>query len=119
MKTRIFYFTATGNCLSTARELMTHLPKSQLSSFSSYKDDDIITIEEERIGFVFPIYYGDMPYLVRNVISKMNFKENAYIFAFVTCRGHPGDINRRLHDLLKTRGQQLSLGLHIAMPGNS
>lgn len=71
------------------------------------------------IGFIFPIYYGDMPYLVRHIIHKMIFKNVNYIFAFSTYRGHPGEIAKRLDDCLRQQHQTLSLSIGISMPGNS
>ncbi len=60
-----------------------------------------------------------MPYLVRQVIEKMNFNNNPYVFLVATYRGHPGDIGKRLDDLLKTRKAALSLNVGVSMPGNS
>lgn len=117
--TIIYYFSTTGNCLTTARILAQQL-NAKLIPFASLYHQDQIIIEESQIGFVFPIYYGDMPYLVRSVISKMTFKQKEpYIFAFSTYRGHQGDIAKRLDDLLSLKQYQLSLMLGIPMPGNS
>lgn len=119
MSTVLYYFSATGNCLTTARILSKELEECKIISIVSLKDDKIIDVKDDCVGFVFPIYYGDMPCLVRNVIQKMRFTKNSYIFAFSTYRGHPGDIAKRLDMLLQNRKQKLSLCVGIAMPGNS
>lgn len=120
MKTGLYYFSATGNCLTTAKILAEELPNDcDIISFASLKNKDQINVDYQQIGFIFPIYYGDMPYLVRQVIEKMNFNNNPYVFLAATYRGHPGDIGKRLDDLLKTRKAALSLNVGVSMPGNS
>ncbi|WRK52482.1 EFR1 family ferrodoxin [Coprobacillaceae bacterium CR2/5/TPMF4] len=120
MKTGLYYFSATGNCLTTAKILAEELPNDcDIISFASLKNKDQINVDYQQIGFIFPIYYGDMPYLVRQVIEKMNFNNNPYVFLVATYRGHPGDIGKRLDDLLKTRKAALSLNVGVSMPGNS
>lgn len=120
MKVGLYYFSATGNTLTTAKYLAEALPYDcELIPFASLKDEETIVVHDEMVGFLFPIYYGDMPYLVRDVINKMTFKDVNYIFAFSTYRGHPGDIAKRLDDLLHQKQQKLSLSIGIAMPGNS
>ena len=114
-----YYFSTTGNCLTTARILAQQL-NAKLVPFASLYHQDQIVVDTNQIGFVFPIYYGDMPYLVRNVISKMIFtQKDPYIFAFSTYRGHQEDIAKRLDDLLSLKRYKLSLMLGISMPGNS
>lgn len=119
MSSVIYWFSATGNSLTTARYLAEKLPDCRLVPVSSLKDAPYVHEDADCVGFVFPVYYSDMPYPVRSLIAKMVFKENAYIFAFTTYRGHFGTIAQRVDQLLKTRGQKLSLSLGIPMPGNS
>lgn len=120
MKVGLYYFSATGNCFTTAKYLSEGLPYDcELIPFASLKDQESILVNDEMVGFIFPIYYGDMPYLVRHVINKMVFEDVKYIFAFSTYRGHPGDIAKRLDDCLCQRQQTLSLSIGISMPGNS
>lgn len=76
-------------------------------------------MDAEAIGFVFPIYYGNMAYPMRQAISKMVFTGSPYLFAFTTFRGHVGAAPQRLDLLLRTRGQKLSFATGIRMPGNS
>ena len=119
MKTTIYTFSSTGNSLTTARRLADKLEACRLVSVTAVGKQTKIIEEAEAVGFVFPVYYGDMPYPVREMISKMVFKEGCYIFIVTTWRGHAGDVAKRMDQLLKTRGQKLSLALGIPMPGNS
>lgn len=120
MKVGLYYFSATGNSLTTAQILAQELPfDCDLIALPSLKNEENIQVNYEMIGFVFPVCYGDMPYLVRHLIHKMSFINTKYIFVFSTYRGHPGDIAKRMDDLLKKKQQHLSLSIGIAMPGNS
>ena len=90
MKTGIYYFSATGNSLTTAKLLAASLDgQCDVISLAALHNKQDIEVDYERVGFVFPIYYGDMPYLIRDTIRKMKFKQNTYIFIFKTYRGHP------------------------------
>ncbi|MBQ2818521.1 MAG: EFR1 family ferrodoxin [Clostridia bacterium] len=119
MNTVIYYFSGTGNSLTTARMIADGLGDTRLVPIASKKDCLSITENAERVGFVFPIYYGNMPYSVRELISKTVFKPDAFIFSVCTYRGHCGDIALRMDQLLRTRGRTLSLSLGLPMPGNS
>ncbi|MBQ9985271.1 MAG: EFR1 family ferrodoxin [Oscillospiraceae bacterium] len=119
MATAIYYFSATGNSYTTARLIADGLGDCALKPVASTFKKPYITEEAERVGFVFPVYYGNMPYSVREMISKMTFSKDDYIFIFTTWRGHAGAVAQRMDQLLRTRGQKLSLSLGIPMPGNS
>ena len=116
MKTTIYVFSATGNSLTTAKILAEKI-NADLVSVASTRNLTEINQDSDAIGIVFPVYYGNMPYPVRELITKMNFRSDAYIFTVATYRGHAGDVTKRMDCLLKMRGQKLSLGL--PMPGNS
>lgn len=117
--TTLYYFSATGNCLSCAQRLAKELGDCRLIPVASTKNCSKIIEDSEAVGFVLPVYYGNMPYPMREMIAKMVFKEDAYLFLVSTYGGHAGDIAKRMDQLLKTRGQKLSLSLGIGMPGNS
>lgn len=119
MKTILFYFSATGNSLTTARLLAAEMGNCQLVGLASLKDREEIHVQSEAVGFVFPIYYSDMPHLMRKVIGQMKFEGNPYIFSVSTCKGHYGEIAQRLDLLLRSRGQKLSCSRNVYMPGNS
>ncbi len=120
----IFYFSATGNSLTTARMIAEYCGEEcELIPFASLPDKEgnigRIAVDDDAIGFVYPIYYGDMPYLVRNVIEHMDFTGDPYIFSVATCRGHDGPVAARIEQILGSKGLHLSLHLAVKMPGNS
>ncbi len=119
MKTTLCFFSATGNSMTTAQTIARELGDCQLVPVASTKKLSRVTVETEAVGFVFPVYYGNMPWPVREMISKMVLPPETYCFIFTTYRGHAGDVAKRADQLLHTRGQKLSLALGIPMPGNS
>jgi len=119
MSTTIYYFSATGNSLTTARLLAERLDNCRLIPATAAGKEPKIIDDSDCVGFVFPVYYGDMPYPMRRLIGKLVLKSEAYVFAVATCRGHTGDAAKRLDLLMRTRGQKLSLFQSIPMPGNS
>lgn len=119
MDTVIYYFSATGNCMTTANLLAKELGGAEVIPIASLRKLSKIKNTAKRLGFVFPVYYGDMPYPVREAISKMTFQEDSYIFILNTYRGHAGDVAKRTDALLRTRGQKLNFATGIPMPGNS
>ncbi len=118
MGVTIFYFSATGNSLTTAEILAAQL-NAELVPVASTKQLSKVTVTTDVVGFVFPVYYGDMPYPVREMISKTVFQPDSYIFICTTQRGHAGPVASRMDQLLHTRGQKLSLSTNVMMPGNS
>lgn len=120
MTTKIFYFSATGNSLTTARMLSKQLTDNcELVSMVSLYDLEKVKVCAEVVGIVFPVYLGDLPYLVRNIIERMVFLGTPYIFSVSTYRKWEGYVARRLDDILKKKGQKLSYNYLMRLPGNS
>jgi len=119
MKITLYYFSATGNSMTTAQRIAQEMGDCQLVPVASTKSLSKVLVETEAVGLVFPVYYGNMPWPVREMISKMVFPAETYCFLFTTWRGHAGDVAKRADQLLHTRGQKLSLAMGIPMPGNS
>lgn len=53
---------------------------------------------DHAIGFVFPVYYGSLPGIVREFFSKASFKAD-YIFAVATCGSGAGTVLADLQDI--------------------
>lgn len=119
MGTTLFCFSATGNSLTTAKMLASELGDCRVVGMASLWELEEIPVRAEIIGFVFPIYYGDMPFLMRQVLGKMKFEGNPYIFSVCTYRGYYGEIARRLDTLLREKQQKLSFSAQVSLPGNS
>lgn len=115
---KIFYFTGTGNSLSTARKLAAYFPGCKVVALVSLSNEDSITVDDDVVGFVYPIYGGDLPLFVRKTLMRMNFIGRPYIFAVTTSGGNPTPSEVHLAKLLHEKGQVLSFQRDVYLPGN-
>lgn len=106
-KNIIFYFTGTGNSLKVAKDIAAVLDDCELISMGkSHKLNDTY----ERIGFVYPIYGGGMPGVVKQFIKTLDLltNKNSYIFAVCTSgSGLPGGL-KNISKMIDSKGGKLS-----------
>ncbi|MFW9850181.1 MAG: EFR1 family ferrodoxin [Candidatus Thorarchaeota archaeon] len=117
MNTTIYYFSGTGNSLMIARSIASKL-----------QDTEVIRINDEvkvsaiddctRVGLVFPVYYGGLPYIVKRFISSLTPYRNCYFFAVSNYASVPGRALPQLSAELQDVGISLSSGFHLRMPQN-
>jgi ferredoxin len=118
MENTIYYFTGTGNCLAVARKINEKSKeKSELIPITGYVDKP--QTKGDRVGFVFPVYCHKVPEIVKQFILRMEFTSSPYIFAVATHNVEPGQSLFDIKKLLTKKGQFLSIGIAIEMPGNA
>jgi ferredoxin len=118
MKTIIYYFTGTGNSLVVARELAAELGDTKLIPLRQAMYYGGYAPKADAIGIAFPVYFLDMPAIVRQFVFNILFQESPFIFGLATCGERPGGALFRLQDLLEEKGYELSAGYAITMPEN-
>lgn len=115
MNTTIYYFSATGNSLRTAKVIAGMLA-ADLSSMPIHKG---VTCQSEVIGFVFPTYYWGVPRTVTEFIRQLQIEApQPYIFAVTTYGALPGGVLGHFEDLLKSRGLHMDYGMRIESVAN-
>jgi ferredoxin/flavodoxin len=120
MNMKIYYFSGTGNSLAVAWKLKEQLSdEGSILPVSIYENQENIEIDTEILGFVFPVYFKNVPDVVKSFVNKLRFKTKSYIFAIATCNAVPGHSLFTLNKILNAKGQVLSLGYAIDMPGNA
>lgn len=77
----VFYFTGTGNCLYTARQLSDG--NTELLSIPQMMKEERFDFEADEIGVVYPIYGHMPPRMVRQFIERAQLKAD-YKFAVLT-----------------------------------
>lgn len=102
-KRLIFYFTATGNSLYIARELVGE--SGQLLSIPQIIKGEHLDFEADEIGFVFPDYAASAPLMVREFVSKAHFKAQ-YIFSVITFGNFAANVADWWDDFCKEKGLQ-------------
>lgn len=103
----VFYFTATGNSLFIAKQLLSDSP---LSIPQELKKTDL-TYEADEIGFVFPDYAAAVPVIVREFVEKARFKAS-YIFSVITFGNASVNVAEWWNDWAKAKGPAQQLHQH-------
>jgi ferredoxin len=108
----IFYFSATGNCLSVAKRIggkLISIPQVINSETLEYKDD--------VIGMVFPVYSLRPPKMVREFLEKVKIEAD-YTFAIGTYGNLPGAAMQNVQRQAKRRGFRFDYAEHLLMVDN-
>jgi ferredoxin/flavodoxin len=113
--TTLYYFTGTGNSLKVARDIADELADAELVSIPQVADGSVRPAAE-RVGIVFPTYFGGLPLIVRRFIQRL--ETPGYVFAVTTCGGFSGGSLKQAEKLLSARGINLAAGFAVDMPGN-
>src|SRR6056297_2076020 len=119
MKTKIFYFSATGNSLDFAKKLANKLDTGNLDAISELIGNDNIQCDSERIGIICPVYAWGLPRIVNDFLEKLKVQGNPYIFAIVSCVGIPGKTLKVIQRILQNKGVDLNAGFIIKAPCSS
>ena len=116
----ILYFSGTGNSLSAARLLARETGDTAVHVI------DLTThcgtcrgIQDKVIGFVFPVYFGDLPDPVREFVEYTRFAPSTYFYAVATCGGTAGNALYNLKEILERKRCRLSYGRAVPMIANS
>ena len=118
MKTDIYYFTGTGNTLAVVRQLAEELGNTHLVPIPQTLKPDRIVGEADAIGIAFPVYFMNMPVIVRQFLRKIRISGTPYLFGIATCGEQPGGALFRLEEQLVLSGANLSAGFACIMPEN-
>jgi NAD-dependent dihydropyrimidine dehydrogenase PreA subunit/flavodoxin len=118
MSTGIYYFSGTGNSLYVAKDIA-EKTGATLYPIASLVNQTVIDIDSEVIGIVFPVYYGELPVIIKRFARKLNDIENKYVFAVCTFGGSAGYSLKRLRSIIRSRGGELSATYRVHMPQNS
>lgn len=113
----IYYFTGSGNSLWIARTLAKELNDS-VSNIANFQSAPL-SCGDNIIGFVFPTYMGDLPWLVKKLLLSAKLNPESYIFLVMDSNnGESGNAFASMDAALCSIGCQLSAGFNIQMPGN-
>jgi ferredoxin len=118
MRSRMYYFSSTGNSLYAARRIAEGIGAVQPVSIVGAGEGGADS-EADIAGIVFPVYLHKAPALVLDFLSRSRFASGAHVFAVVTNNGGPGSCMRGVDAALRKGGARLAAGFGILMPGNS
>ena len=118
MSIAVHYFSGTGNSLYVAKDIAAKTGGTLLP-IASAVDHNTIKIDAEVIGIVFPVYYGELPVIIKRFAEKLDDIEHKYIFAVSTFGGSAGYSLKLLRSIIQARGGELSATYRVHMPQNS
>ncbi|MCX8130496.1 MAG: EFR1 family ferrodoxin [Clostridia bacterium] len=118
MRTTIYYFTGTGNCLMVSRDIASKMKDAAIVSIAKAVKEEDYQVNSECIGFVLPVYYWGIPLIAAKFIEKLDLTNVRYIFAVATFGGSAGDALGQVSRLLKKKGASLASGFKILLPEN-
>lgn len=118
----IFYFSGTGNSKHVA-EKIANSTNEQLV----YINENTIRLNEtyeigenERVGFVFPVYWYSMPTIFEKFILslKLSGYQNQYVYAIATFGIAGGHVMNKLKEILNQKQMQLKGIFGVKMVDN-
>jgi len=118
MATTIYWFSGTGNSLYVAKTLARELGDASLHPIAAGVPEEAVGGKGEKLGFVFPSYYGNLPRIVRAFVEKLKIKEESYLFTIVTMGGLGLGSVVLLNSVLKQKSLRLDYGRGVIMEGN-
>ncbi len=113
----IYYFTGTGNSLKISKDLAAALNTTEIVSISKVIHEEI-NYPLNKIGIIFPVYFGALPPIVAEFIRKLDTSQINYIYTIATCNDFPGGSLNIVKKILKKKKKELNAGFSITMPGN-
>jgi ferredoxin len=114
---QIYCFSGTGNSLTAARDIADALGAA-LADIASLPHGTVGT-DAAVIGIVCPVYFEELPAIVREFAQRLKARGDAYIFAVLTYGGAAGAAVGQLRRGLKRAGLKLSAAYGVPMPQNT
>ncbi len=116
----IFVFSGTGNSLALARGIARGLGGGRISRIrADLFDRGDISSRASLIGFVFPVYFLDLPNPVRTLLERVELPRESRIFAVGTMGRMAGPALDEVRKILRTKDRDLAWAFEQTMPGNS
>lgn len=118
----IFYFSGTGNSRWVAekiskaqKEKLVFIPQALRERKNTFELE-----ENEKIGFVFPVYSWGPPPIVLQFISRLTLLnyQSQYVFFVCTCGDDTGLTQQVFCRALAARGVKCNAGFSVTMPNN-
>ena len=110
---KILYYTSTGNNLYIAKQI-----GGELISIPQLMKNNELTIEDDIVGIVFPVFYATSPKMLREFVKKANIKAE---YLFLICSfGSDGDQNalRIMKETLNKRNINVDYTNSVLMVDN-
>jgi ferredoxin len=119
MTTTLYVFTGTGNSLAAAEFLAQKLGDTVIESIPfRMKKAGVVIPDTNKVGFVFPVNYCGVPFILSEFIPRVSLSHVPYIFAVATAGGIGRYALLQLDKMLKKNGTSLQAGWLVRMVDN-
>ena len=118
METILYFFSGTGNSFWLAKKIKQY-SSAKVIPIASELDENLIYVKEDIVGIIVPVYYGDLPNIVKRFLNKLRSIENKYMFLIVNYGGGTGVSVSTAKKLIKNNGGNISAVYSIHMPQNA
>lgn len=113
---KIFVYTSTGNCLYVAKKVQSHFEKCELLSISQEYKKQNYNIDDDVIGFIYPIHYAGLPILAHSFFEHLKINPDSYIFTIGVSGGGKSDVS--FYQVSKLLGRTLNNSLEVRYISN-
>lgn len=118
----IFYFSGTGNSKHIAQKISSYTGERLVyMSINTMMENEIYKIDsDEKIGFVFPVYWYSIPTIVEKFIDHLILSgyQKQYVYAIATYGIAAGNVMNRLIKILNNKKLQLNGIFGVKMVDN-
>ncbi len=118
-KTALFYFSATGNSLYTAKEISKGWTDVELISIPDALHSGCLAFDEyDVVGIVTPLYFMGLPPIVKTFLSQITLRNVKYCFSIITRAFSRGYAFHQINRLLNQKGLELNYAQYLNYPDN-
>ena len=115
----IFYFSGCGNSKHVAETIAMQMNDRLVFIPEAARENrfDYTLAENERLGFVFPVYAWAPPRLVLDFVGRLQFAvKPAYVYFACTCGDECGHTEKIFRKAIEGKGWELSACFSMKMP---
>lgn len=113
----IYYFSATGNSKHAAQVIAEKTGDAAVSIVEFLNGNKKIEKDNEKTGFVFPVYFWGLPEIIKRFSSMPEVKKSLgdFVYCVITCGATTGTADKVL---AKKLGRNLDYSYSLRMPDN-
>ena len=114
----IYFFSGTGNSMAIAKMLAKQLDDRMMSVIEALEQKNLfVLMEDEPLGFVFPVYSWGPPEVVLRLLASLKLSEApSYLYFVCTCGDDTGKTADVFSKAASQRGWICRAGFSVTMP---
>jgi flavodoxin/Pyruvate/2-oxoacid:ferredoxin oxidoreductase delta subunit len=118
MSIKIFYFSGTGNSFYVAKKIANQFLDHSIQSISEFQNDNEIIVRDEAVVIVCPIYFYDIPPMVKEFLERLKFTDLTYLSFIFTAEYPNGMAVKTIQEICSRKGVTINSCFYLQMPTN-